>query len=79
MVSLWGYVTHVISRTRPSRFSACNIEKAGSGLACEATTSPDDVPYVVEAYIKFHCTRMQALNIQLSCTYQKIALLDSVE
>ena len=38
MVSLWGYVTHVISRTRPSQFSACNIEKAGSGLACEAKT-----------------------------------------
>ena len=25
-------VTHVISRTRPSRFSACNIEKLGMGL-----------------------------------------------
>ena len=25
-------VTHVISRTRPSCFSACNIEKLGMGL-----------------------------------------------
>ena len=25
------------ARTRPSRFSACNIEIARSGLACEAT------------------------------------------
>ena len=25
-------VTHVISHTRPSRFSACNIEKTGCGL-----------------------------------------------
>ena len=26
-----GHVTHVISRTRASRFSACNIEKLGIG------------------------------------------------
>ena len=25
-------VTHVISRTRPSHFTACNIEKLGMGL-----------------------------------------------
>ena len=30
-------VTHVISRTRPSRFSACNIEKLGMGLGTRLT------------------------------------------
>ena len=32
-------VTHVISRTRPSRFSACNIEKLGMGLGTRLAES----------------------------------------
>ena len=40
MVSLWGYVTHVISRTRPSRFSACNIEKLGVAWLARLSLSP---------------------------------------
>ena len=44
-VSLWGYITHMISHTRPSSFSHVQHWKAGSGLVCKAMLSTLIVQY----------------------------------
>ena len=52
-------VTHVISRIRPSRFSACNIEKLGIGPGDEAKVGRSqkiidlvNIPELISASVK---------------------------
>ena len=58
-VFLWGHVTHMISRIRPSHFSACNIEKLGVAWLARLLSEPWKLEILLategQTIFKYHC------------------------